>query len=261
MFVELSFFKRKVRGLSWKIFNAVENNSNAKFSTNGEKVFIENLFRTFQNPERVYVLFDIGANVGEYSYMIDNKAKKNNLSIQLHLFEPTKKCFEEIYIKFSGQSKFFLNNFGVSDSEGVSKIFYDEEKSGFASLYQRNLECYNLKMDNFEEIVLKRLDRYIEYKNIQHIDFIKIDIEGHELKALEGLGSYLNGDFIDVIQFEYGGANLDSHSSLMEIYKFLREKGFAIGKVLPSGLDIRNYAPFMENFQYSNYVAVSKKVI
>jgi hypothetical protein len=105
------------------------------------------------------------------------------------------------------------------------------------------------------------MDEYIESKNIKHINFIKIDIEGHELRAFEGFGKYINGDFIDYIQFEYGGANLDSHTSLMEIYKFLESRGFLIAKVMRNGLEIRSYKPFMENFNYANYVAISKRVV
>ncbi len=71
-----------------------------------------------------------------------------------------------------------------------------------------------------------RADEYIEKNKIKHISFIKIDVEGHELKVLEGLGNYLNADFIDYIQFEYGGANLDSHSSLLEIYEVLEKSNF-----------------------------------
>ena len=102
---------------------------------------------------------------------------------------------------------------------------------------------------------------YIENKGISHIDFIKIDIEGHELKAFEGFGSYMNADFIDYIQFEYGGANLDSHTSLMELYAFFEKRNFSIAKIMPNGLLVRAYKPWMDNFTYSNYVAVSNKVL
>jgi hypothetical protein len=116
-------------------------------------------------------------------------------------------------------------------------------------------------MNQSENIKLKRLDGYIEEKNINHIDFIKIDIEGHELKAFEGFGKYLDASFVDYIQFEYGGANLDSHTNLMELYKFLENRGFKIAKMMPNGLEVRKYSPFMDNFNYANYVAVSGKVI
>lgn len=116
-------------------------------------------------------------------------------------------------------------------------------------------------MNQSEEIVLRRMDEYIKEKNITHVDFVKIDIEGHELKAFEGFGEYLNSDFIDYIQFEYGGANLDSHSSLMELYKFFKDRNFSVAKMMPNGIEIRNYSPYMDNFNYSNYVAISNKIL
>ena len=71
---------------------------------------------------------------------------------------------------------------------------------------------------------------------------------------------YMDSDFIDYIQFEYGGANLDSHTSLMEIYKFLNDRNFEIAKIMRDGLEIRKYQPYMDNFNYSNYVAISRNL-
>ncbi|HEC58417.1 hypothetical protein LCGC14_0881050 [marine sediment metagenome] len=260
MFTKLGFLKRKIRGLSFRVFNFVENNGNTNFRSNGEEEFVNNLFLSFSAKKQKRVVFDIGANIGSYSTIIEEKASEYRTDIDLHLFEPTKSCFAVIESKFDGKVV-ALNNFGASDSNVTTKIFYDKEQSGLASLYQRNLDCYNLKLDQSEEIILKRLDNYIEEKNIDHIDFVKIDIEGHELKAFEGFGKYMSGEFIDYIQFEYGGANLDSHSSLMDLYQFLYERGFDIAKAMPKGLEIRVYAPFSENFQYSNYVAISRKIL
>jgi len=233
---------------------------NSGFDTNGEKFFIDNLLHSLKMKKKGGVMFDIGANVGEYSQMIQHKSEGIGMTVDLHLFEPTKSCFSTISTKFKEMSAIKLNNFGVSDSDSVATIYYDKEQSGLASLYQRNLDCYDLELNKSEEIKLRRLDSYIEENSIKHIDFIKIDIEGHELKAFEGFGSYLNSEFIDYIQFEYGGANLDSHSSLMEIYKLLTDRGFQISKVMPNGLELREYSPFMDNFNYSNYVAVSNKI-
>jgi FkbM family methyltransferase len=198
---------------------------------------------------------------GGYADMINENSIKNDINSTLHLFEPTKSCFTTISSKFSENKNIKLNNFGASDSDSSAIIYYDKEESGLASLYQRNLDSYNLELDKSEEISLKRLDNYIEINNIEHIDFIKIDIEGHKLKAFEGFGKYLNGDFVGYIQFEYGGANLDSHTSLMEIYKFLNDRNFKIAKIMKNGLEVREYKPYMDNFNYSNFVAVSKKLL
>ena len=261
MFTKTSYIKRLLRRISLRVFNAVENNGNASFESNGEKLFIDSLISQFsENRDKQRVVFDIGANNGGYSQMIENRSSELDLNIILHLFEPTKSCFSTIFKRFN-DNNIILNNFGASDIDSNSKIYYDKEESGLASLYQRNLDSYNLELNQSEEIQLRRLDNYIEEKSIKYIDFIKIDIEGHELKAFEGFGKYLNADFIDYIQFEYGGANLDSHTSLMEIYKFLGTRGFIIAKVMTTGLEVREYKPYMDNFAYSNYVAISKKVL
>jgi len=97
-------------------------------------------------------------------------------------------------------------------------------------------------------IVLKRLEDYINERKIPRIDFLKIDIEGHELFAFKGFGPYLNSKFITAIQFEYGGANLDSHTSLMEIYELLEKRGFEIFKIMPKYIEKRKYYPYMEIF-------------
>ena len=261
MFKKELYIKRKIRGLFWRLFNFLENNGDSRSHVNGEKFFIGKLLTSFSNTDKEIVVFDIGANIGGYSEMILVKTDELNLKTAIHLFEPTKACYSIMLDKFKNNENVILNDFGVSNEERDTTIFYDKEKSGLASLYQRNLDCSGITMDKSEKILIKRIDNYIKEKAIEHIDFIKIDIEGHELKAFEGFGDYLNGSFIDYIQFEYGGANLDSHTSLMELYKFLGDRGFKIAKVMPNGLEIREYSPFMDNFNYANYVAVSNKVL
>jgi len=261
MYIRSSFIKKTLRNLAWKIFNKIENNGNSVFEENGEKIFLENLFKTFKANKGRKIVFDIGANVGEYSFMLLENSQRHCVDLELHLFEPTKSCFGVISKKFGSKNNVILNNFGVSDCNATAKIFYDKEQSGLASLYQRNLDSYSLQLNKSEEITLLRIDEYIVQKNIKHIDFIKMDIEGHELKAFHGFGKYLNSDFIDYIQFEYGGANLDSHTSLLEIYEVLEKNNFVIAKIMPNGLEIRKYKPFMDNFQYSNYVAISKRLM
>ena len=252
---------RKLRTLVLRIFLYLDNSGTADFDTNGEKRFVEDLFDfvALTEPNRA-VFFDIGANVGEYTEMLLERSSVLPRAPEIHVFEPTTSCFGIITAKFGARDNVVLNQQAVSNSAGGVEIYYDAEQSTLASLHKRNLEAYSVELSCSETVDTIRLDTYIEGRGIAHIHFLKIDIEGHEVAAFEGLGKYLDGDFIDFIQFEYGGANLDSHTSLMGFYTLFDKAGFVMTKVMRNGLEVRPYKPWMDNFQYANYVAVSKKI-
>lgn len=255
---ELSYFQRKLRNLFWVFFHKLENNNNAEFSKNGEENFINSFFEYYTNKEAV--IFDIGANIGKYAEVLLQKSNINNVQAFIHLFEPTNKCYSILKGKFDAQKNIQLNKSGISEKEGKMDIFFEKEGSTLASLYKRNLGHLNIEMQQKEQIDLVRLDNYIEQKQIKHIHLLKIDIEGHDLSGLRSLGNYLNYGFIDFIQFEYGGTNLDARTTLLDFYVLLENAGFKVCKIKPRKLEPRKYESFMENFNYANYVAISKSV-
>ena len=77
---------------------------------------------------------------------------------------------------------------------------------------------------NFEEQVsLIRFDEYWKNKD-QLIDYVKIDVEGHELDVLEGFGDLINK--IKLIQFEFGGCNIDTRTFFKIFGIFFKKKNF-----------------------------------
>ena len=249
-------WRRKVKSLCLQVFNKLENNCNCDFTSNGEENFLKSFISTHKEQE--LVIFDVGSNVGLYIEKILGHGKQVDCDLKIHAFEPTNSCSEKLQQKFAHNQNVKLNKFGVSDRSGKATIYYDNETSGLASLYQRDLKSYNIELSQQETIELRRLEDYINENSIGHINLLKIDIEGHELSAFRGLGEFLNAKFIDAIQFEYGGANLDSYTSLMEISSLLTNAGFSLYKIMPTYLEKRKYEPRMENFQYANYVALSE---
>ncbi|WP_319960690.1 FkbM family methyltransferase [Methylomonas defluvii] len=243
-----------------RLFSIIENNNNCEFSTNGEMRFLDNLLDYFSGIEEL-IVFDVGANVGDYSQMFVDMANKRKTKFSLHVFEPTMKCFFTLQERFGCMTNIVLNKKALSYQEGVLSIYYDKEQSGLASLHKRNLTYYEIEMSESEKVEAVSAENYIHTNSVRHINFLKVDVEGHELQVLHGFGGYLSGDFIDFIQFEYGGANLDSHTSLMEIYFVLQNRGFTLTKVMANGLEVREYYPYMDNFSYANYVAISNSII
>lgn len=248
-------WSRKIKSLCLKVFNYLENNGNSDFANNGEENLIREFLASYKNKD--LTIFDIGANVGLYTEKILENARQINCFPQIHAFEPTSSCWQQLKQKFGYEKSVKLNNFGISDSTGEAAIYYDQENSKLASLYQRDSKIYNFELSQQETIKLQKLEDYIKNNSIEHINLLKIDIEGHELSALRGLGYFLNPKFIDAIQFEYGGTNLDSRTSLMEIFGLLTSSGFSLYKIMPNYLERRKYEFRMENFQYANYIALS----
>lgn len=251
---KLIFLRFKMKQILLYLLNVLENNGNTDISTNGEKKFTQKLL-TYYGDAKV-TIFDVGANVGEYT----EELLKSDTNSVVHVFEPQKSCIPILKKKFSSYPNVYINNFGCSDTNTKAIIYQDKKASGLTSLYNRNLSFYDLKLSRKIHIQLKRLDWYISQKAIKKIHLLKMDVEGHELFVLKGLGKYLHPKYIDFIQFEYGGANLDSHTNLLDFYTFLDRKGYVIYKIMRTELEKRPYNPTMENYAYQNFVAVSKKV-
>jgi FkbM family methyltransferase len=255
MFVKMGIVKKTIRKVALKVFNIIENNENHHLHINGEEAFLDLFFKNCKRKK--IIVFDIGANNGEYINLLSEKAEENAIEIEIHGFEPTEHCFKILKNRFSKKKGVVLNNFGLSDTACEATIYSDSKGSGLTSLYERNLDHLDINFNNTEIIQLEILEKYITKHDIDHVDFIKVDVEGHELKVLQGLGKYLDINFVDLIQFEYGGTNLDAKTSLLDMYTLFKDKDFLIGKILKEGADIREYSPFMENFSYANYVAIS----
>ncbi|MDH4164296.1 MAG: FkbM family methyltransferase [Nitrospirota bacterium] len=262
MIIKQSSLREKLRTFALNVFAYLDNNKNADFGTNGEDRFINDLFRYFHGMQVDHlILFDIGANIGNYSRLLAEQCVRHRLPSTIHLFEPTSACFDTLQRSFTDPRQFILNRKAVSDRTGTATIFFDQHQSSLASLHQRDLSTYAIQMDKEERIDAIRLDEYIPGAKIEHIHFIKLDVEGHERAALDGMGGFLRSDFVDFIQFEYGGANLDSCTTLQQLYSRFEKAGFIVAKIMPRGLDIRAYSPWMDNFQYANYVAISDRQV
>lgn len=138
---------------------------------------------------------------------------------------------------------FDLNNFpnikieqsAVSSVVGGATLYSNEDGSGLAPLIKRRLDHLGIDFDNMENIQIIRFEDYWKANlNSQHIDICKIDIDGHELDALLGFGEAINQ--ISVIQFEFGGCNIDTRTFFQDFWYFFQDNGFDIYRVSPIGL-------------------------
>lgn len=132
------------------------------------------------------VFIDIGANIGTFTLVAARAAFRG----QVHAFEPSGHHFERLTrnVQLNGFGNVTLNRKGLYDQPGTATLFLpsragEMNNSGAASLYIFPAEE---EVQVSEAVALVRLDDYASDQNIERVDIIKIDIEGAEMKALQG---------------------------------------------------------------------------
>jgi FkbM family methyltransferase len=197
-------------------------------------------------------IFDVGSHKGCY---IDYFKKKFN-NIHFFLFEPDKKNYFFLKKKYKNEKNVNILNYAISD-KNTNGIFYSYGKGSLeGSLINRDYSHINLKNNIKQTVKVRRLDNIFFSLNLNKIDLIKLDIEGNELKALEGIGKYLNK--VKIIQFEFGQANVDSRTFFRDYYEFFMKSNFLIYRITPIRVQlIKNWSENLEHFRVTNYLAVN----
>ncbi len=219
-----------------------------KFRISGELPLVKKLFRDQENV----VFFDVGANDGEYAKAI---AEILPTSSKLYCFEPFSKMFALMCETTEEIGNIQRHHFGFGAEEDILTIYYDDGIEELTSLYN-NIPDRGLS--HTENVPIKTVDDFLRSEGIEKIDYLKIDVEGHELKVLEGAKEALKGGRIDHIQFEFGESMVDSRVFFRDFWELLHED-YAIFRILPDGLrEICEYTRNLEVFHCVNFLAIRR---
>jgi FkbM family methyltransferase len=240
------------------MFRLAENNDDTRFERNGERFLLRSVLsagRGAESGKPPAVIFDVGANKGEYTRAVLELAVQLRTPVEMHLFEPSPSCLATLTARFGRAANVRIVACATGEQSGSVTLHHGGTGSSHASLLRRP----ELVQDPGADVVVpvRRLDDYLRSSGVQRIALLKLDVEGFELATLRGLGDRMSPDIIDVIQFEYGGTTRDAGVTLRELAHLVHERGFLLGKLLPRSIELRNYAPWMENFAYANYVALA----
>lgn len=196
---------------------------------------------------------DVGGNIGNYSKELRSKFP----NLEIHIFEPSGLNITKLKSIFNGDGHIHINSLALSDNNAEASLYSDKPGSGLGSLINRRLNHFDIMVENVEEIQTIRFEDYWKKSlSSRPIDLVKLDIEGFELAALRGFGSALTNT--KVIQFEFGGCNLDTRTNFQDFYYLFKELNFKIYRITPLGLqEITRYREMDEVFLTTNFLAVN----
>lgn len=220
----------------------------ARFLESGELKIIEKLL----SKKEEIVFFDVGANDGNFakqvSLILPGTAK-------IYCFEPLSNMYRKL-CETTGEieniSKF---NLGFGAREEISELYSIEGEEALTSLYR---DIHQREFTFKEQVKITTIDEFLKVNGISQITYLKIDVEGHELKVLEGAASAIENHKINFIQFEFGESMVAARVFFKDFWSLLSDN-YRIFRILPSGLrEIENYSERWEIFHCINFLAVSK---
>lgn len=207
-------------------------------------------YQLLNKLSNVNTIFDVGCNVGEWSRM----ARSLHPDASIHMFEVVPQTFKKMLGNDVLDGNTHPNNFGLSATLGTipMKIRADNDRVSTSVL--------SLRHDNsfIGEGLVVPGDTYCRIHNIQYIDYLKIDTEGHEYSVLEGFTQMFQQEKIGCIQFEYGYISILTKKLLIDFYQLLTPHNFVLGKITPEGVQFKEYHLFDEDFKGPDYLAVHK---
>lgn len=145
----------------------------------------------------------------------------------------------------------------AGQSQGCRLLYAPDPTSVFASLHQRRDTIARGNEFTTQNVEVVTLDNVIANKKLKRVDFLKMDIEGHELFALKGAMTALSQGYIKALSFEFGAGNVNSRTFFRDFWDLLTPLGFELRRICPGGVTvpIREYYEDLEFFRgVSNYI-------
>jgi FkbM family methyltransferase len=214
----------------------------------GETVVAADRVRGVDEPTVV----DCGANAGQWTTALRRRLGHDRG--RWLLIEPTSEYVERLRRLPNVETL----QAAAGDVQEQRELFVPDRPSGWMTLHERNDTFSKDTTFHRRQVKVVRLDRALRERDIDRVDFLKLDVEGHELFVLHGLGDYLRERRVRALAFEFGAANVNSRTFFRDFWELLTSFGYRIERVAPGGatVPVRDYYETLEYFRgATNYLA------
>lgn len=139
------------------------------------------------------VAVDVGANIGWVTLQLGRLVGSSGVVFS---FEPNKRIFKILLDNISQENNILAFDDAVSNAPRTIR-FFSENRSDLSSVV-------DIEDDNFSNsdlVSATTIDALIELQDTKKLDFLKVDVEGHDYEALCGAKNSIR-DFEPIVMFE-----------------------------------------------------------
>jgi FkbM family methyltransferase len=173
------------------------------------------------------VFFDVGSNLGFYSIYVGPLCGKGG---EVHAFEANPTLIEPLNRSIelnNDRSQIRLNAVAVGNESNKVLPLYDPERIGNSSFHAHGW----LNKNSFVSVPVVSLDDYAIRSDVTRIDGMKIDIEGAEMEAFEGMSNIFErcppGFIVCELMPDAVSSRAESAACPTQIIDHLARKGYA----------------------------------
>jgi FkbM family methyltransferase len=193
---------------------------------------------------------DVGANIGLYSLLFARLVEQNGFVLA---FEPEPNLFAILRENCTNNNITNVAPFqcALGQANGLASFHRSAFNSG-----DNRLENSSMGHDAVEV----KVERFDDLQPESRPDFVKIDVQGHELGALSGMERALSANPQVQVLFEFFPAGLRRAGTAPEsLLAFFRERGFELyeteGARLKRSRNVRELDSALRGSRYTNLLA------
>lgn len=173
------------------------------------------------------VVLDVGANIG---LLTRHFCEAVGPSGKVFAFEPGPENFDCLKFNTKNFDNKSVLQTAISDANGTARLYLNARSSTGNSLLNQNNAAGSV------EVECKTLDTFLSENGVAQVDFIKIDVEGAELKVLRGMRETLRRLPGVKVVIEYCPKNLlGSGVDPQAVFEELRSQGLVVGAIQEDG--------------------------
>lgn len=248
--------KRAAWRLGRKLYMQARGDVDNDMAHNGERHLIQCVARAHKQThgDRPFHVWDVGANLGNWSQYALDAARETSCQIIIDAFEPAPDTFEHLKERFAANPSVKLHKAALSGEAGLGKMNIAGSKAGTNALVRADHSEANLI-----DVVMKTGDGFASDNGLEYVDFVKIDAEGHDLGIISGMSLLLADGRVGIVQFEYNHLWLFTGASLARIFDLIKDWPYDLARVTAEGIDIfPSWNPEMDRFFECNYALVKR---